>query len=95
MFCKNCGSKLDDDAVFCEKCGTAIKRTASLDLAKDSTTQESSSSNQISNELTNENSTAAVTKPKKQTDYCIGCCSCCNCGCRYFLCAEQINIWRV
>lgn len=41
MFCKNCGSKLDDDAVFCEKCGTAIKRTASLDLAKDSTTQES------------------------------------------------------
>ena len=66
MFCKNCGSKLDDDAVFCEKCGTAIKRTASLDLAKDSTTQESSSSNQISNELTNENSTAAVTKPKNR-----------------------------
>ena len=66
MFCKNCGSKLDDDAVFCEKCGTAIKRTASLDLAKDSTTQESSSSNQISNELTNENSTVAVTKPKNR-----------------------------
>ena len=66
MFCKNCGSKLDDDAVFCEKFGTAIKRTASLDLAKDSTTQESSSSNQISNELTNENSTAAVTKPKNR-----------------------------
>ena len=66
MFCKNCGSKLDDDAVFCEKCGTAIKRTASLDLTKDSATQESSSSNQISNELTNENSTAAVTKPKNR-----------------------------
>lgn len=66
MFCKNCGSKLDDDAVFCEKCGTAIKRTASLDFAKDSTTQESSSSNQISNELTNENSTVAVTKPKNR-----------------------------
>lgn len=26
MFCKNCGAKLDDDAVFCEKCGTAIKK---------------------------------------------------------------------
>ena len=51
---------------FVKKCGTAIKRTASLDLAKDSTTQESSSSNQISNELTNENSTAAVTKPKNR-----------------------------
>ena len=22
MFCKNCGIKLDDDAVFCSKCGT-------------------------------------------------------------------------
>lgn len=26
MFCKNCGAKLDDDAVFCDKCGTAIKK---------------------------------------------------------------------
>lgn len=47
---------------FVKNAAPAIKRTASLDLAKDSTTQESSSSNQISNELTNENSTAAVTK---------------------------------
>lgn len=66
MFCKNCGSKLDDDAVFCEKCGTAIKRTASLDLAKDFPTQESSSNNQTSNESTNENPTTTVTKPKNR-----------------------------
>lgn len=26
MFCKKCGSKLDDDAQFCEHCGTVIKR---------------------------------------------------------------------
>ena len=26
MFCKNCGAVLEDDAVFCEKCGTKIKR---------------------------------------------------------------------
>lgn len=24
MYCKNCGSLLDDDAAFCEKCGTAV-----------------------------------------------------------------------
>lgn len=66
MFCKNCGSKLDDDAVFCEKCGTAIKRTARLDSAKDSIAQESSSNNQISNESTDENSTATVAKPKNR-----------------------------
>ena len=28
MFCKNCGAKLDDDAQFCEKCGTVVKRPA-------------------------------------------------------------------
>ena len=26
MFCKKCGAQLDDDAKFCEKCGTAIKK---------------------------------------------------------------------
>lgn len=26
MFCKKCGAKLDDDAQFCEHCGTVIKR---------------------------------------------------------------------
>lgn len=26
MYCKNCGALLDDDAVFCEKCGTVVKR---------------------------------------------------------------------
>lgn len=29
MFCKQCGTKLDDDAQFCEHCGTVIKRIAS------------------------------------------------------------------
>jgi len=26
MFCKNCGSKVADDALFCEQCGTAIRQ---------------------------------------------------------------------
>ena len=26
MFCKKCGAQLDEDAQFCEKCGTVIKR---------------------------------------------------------------------
>ena len=28
MYCKNCGAVLDDDAVFCEKCGKMIARKA-------------------------------------------------------------------
>lgn len=28
MFCKCCGTRLDDDAVFCERCGTSVKRGA-------------------------------------------------------------------
>ena len=31
MFCKNCGAKLDDDALFCEKCGTIIKKPVSAE----------------------------------------------------------------
>ena len=26
MYCKKCGNVLDDDAVFCEKCGTEVVR---------------------------------------------------------------------
>ena len=26
MYCSNCGKKLDDDAMFCDECGTKIKR---------------------------------------------------------------------
>ncbi len=29
MFCPNCGTKLDDSAVFCGSCGTPIKKSAS------------------------------------------------------------------
>ena len=28
MFCKKCGAQLDDDAQFCERCGSVIKRIA-------------------------------------------------------------------
>ena len=31
MFCKNCGAKIDDDALFCEKCGTIINRPVSAE----------------------------------------------------------------
>ena len=27
MFCKNCGRENDDDAAFCQKCGTVLRRT--------------------------------------------------------------------
>ena len=51
MFCKNCGAKLDDDAVFCEKCGTAIKRAASLDSDKNVFAHGSDSDAQRPNEI--------------------------------------------
>lgn len=34
MFCKNCGAQLDDDAKFCERCGTVIKRIVSESAAQ-------------------------------------------------------------
>jgi len=40
MFCKNCGSKVADDALFCEQCGTAIKKaedTAIIPKEKEAT----------------------------------------------------------
>ncbi len=41
MFCKNCGAYLDDDAQFCEKCGTEIKRiaqdTSQLSISEENT----------------------------------------------------------
>ena len=33
MFCKNCGAKLEDDALFCEKCGTAVGETGDGSLS--------------------------------------------------------------
>ena len=30
MFCPECGSKNKDDALFCENCGTSLKRTELL-----------------------------------------------------------------
>jgi hypothetical protein len=27
MYCKKCGRKLDDDAIFCPQCGTKVNRT--------------------------------------------------------------------
>ena len=43
MFCKKCGAQLDDDAQFCEKCGTAIKRTVPVAAAQDEDVEESDS----------------------------------------------------
>lgn len=48
MFCKNCGAVLEDDAVFCEKCGTKIKRgTVSDDSVREH--QESSNDSLLQN----------------------------------------------
>lgn len=30
MYCKNCGTKLDDDAKFCPKCGTKVNENVSI-----------------------------------------------------------------
>ena len=30
MFCKNCGSSVDEDAKFCEQCGAAVKQKKSV-----------------------------------------------------------------
>ena len=42
MFCKNCGAELDDDALFCEKCGQKIKKRsdAGAQVEKVSTAEE-------------------------------------------------------
>ena len=32
MYCKKCGSKLRDDAVFCLECGTPIKQEANTTI---------------------------------------------------------------
>lgn len=34
MFCKNCGSKIDDDSVFCCKCGTRVTEQGSSPVGK-------------------------------------------------------------
>ena len=40
MFCKNCGEKFKDDAAFCEKCGTAVKKpVAQTANVKDNATE--------------------------------------------------------
>ena len=46
MFCQNCGAKNDDDAIFCESCGTRLERddeviaNVDVDAAESSQNQE-------------------------------------------------------
>ena len=37
MYCKNCGSQIDDDSKFCDKCGQTISKNEERDntAAKD------------------------------------------------------------
>ncbi len=52
MFCKNCGTELNEDALFCPSCGTKVEFTASSDpeptveLSESSDQQASQNSNQ-------------------------------------------------
>ncbi len=34
MYCANCGEKVQDDAVFCAKCGNALKRAEDVSVPK-------------------------------------------------------------
>ena len=42
MFCRNCGAQLDDDALYCEKCGTKIssQNSANTDMTLKSVVNE-------------------------------------------------------
>ena len=64
MFCKNCGSKLDDDALFCDKCGTPIKKDISSNGTK--SVQELSSEAAETNNIIVENTTSSAAKSGKK-----------------------------
>jgi len=48
MYCPNCGSKIDDDAVFCEECGTKITKSQAEDVTNSSATPNTVSSKPVS-----------------------------------------------
>lgn len=64
MFCKNCGVKLDDDAAFCDKCGTAIKK----DISSNETApiETLSSEGVTASDIIVENPTSTTTKLSKK-----------------------------
>ncbi len=45
MFCKNCGTKLEDDSKFCPNCGAAIEENFSADEPKISSSDKTISTN--------------------------------------------------
>lgn len=50
MFCKKCGAKNDDDAIFCVSCGTKINETQNSVNASQEINQNEASDNQASSE---------------------------------------------
>ena len=45
MFCKNCGTKLEDDSKFCSNCGAAIEEDFSADEPQNSSVNKTISTN--------------------------------------------------
>lgn len=37
MYCKKCGTKIDDDSVFCYMCGTNLEEKHSSNITKENT----------------------------------------------------------
>jgi hypothetical protein len=66
VFCKNCGAQIEDDALFCEKCGTAIKSVSLRKEDEDVSGQQPTESDNIaSNVLTGVGHTRHIAEKKK------------------------------
>jgi hypothetical protein len=66
VFCKNCGAQIEDDALFCEKCGTAIKSVSLRKEDEDVSGQQPTESDNIaSNALTGVEHTRHIAEKKK------------------------------
>lgn len=54
MYCKNCGSQIDDDSKFCDKCGQTISKKEENNI------NEKSVKNSVNNVTNNQNSKGTI-----------------------------------